>query len=106
METLVHEKPYTTTRPLRHLPSQEISPPFSQAVDECPVCRSKQMSWIANEELDYNYLCGVCGRCWSLSPTGVARVSPLSCTDCDHRETCLEEFRKELAACCWLPTHQ
>ena|ERR1039457_1174841 len=106
METLVHEKPHTTTRPLRHLPFPQTSYPFSNPADECPVCRSEHMRWIANANLEYNYLCEVCGRCWSLSSAGVTRVSPLSCPDCDHQEACLEELRKELATCSWLPTGQ
>jgi hypothetical protein len=106
METLVHGKPDTTTRPLRPLPSPQVAYPFGHPADECPACHSGQMCWIANENLEYNYLCEACGRCWSLSSAGVTRVSPLSCPDCDHREACLEELRKELAACCWLPTGQ
>jgi hypothetical protein len=107
METLVHERPDTTTRSLRHLPSfPQMTYPFGHPVDECPACHSEAMCWIANESLEYNYLCEACGRCWSLGSAGVTRVNPLSCSDCDHREACFEELRKELAACRWLPTGQ
>jgi hypothetical protein len=107
METLVHETLPSTTKPLkieplRHLTSQDIEP-LGHPGDECPACRSKHMCWMANDNLDYNYLCEVCGRCWSLSPNGVTRVNPLLCTDCEHREACLEGLRKQLAASHWLP---
>ena len=106
MDTLVHEKPPTTLRPLRHAPFPRATYPFSHPADECPACHSRAMCWIANEKLEYNYLCEVCGRCWSLGSAGAIRVNPLSCPYCDHREACFEELRKELASCWWLPTGQ
>jgi hypothetical protein len=102
METLVHGKPDLMTRPLRHLRSP-VSDPSSHPIVECPTCHSGGMRRVANESIE-NYLCKECGRCWSLSSTGVTRVNPLSCTGCDRHEFCVEEFRKALAACCWLPT--
>ena len=104
MATLVHERPDTATRPLRHLPFPRTAYPFSHPADECPACHSGAICWIANENREYNYLCEACGRCWSWGPAGASRVSPLSCPHCDHREACVDELRKEIAACWWLPT--
>jgi len=102
MDTLVREKPDTATRALRHLAFPPATYPFGHPADECPVCHSGATCWIANENSEYNYLCEACGRCWSLGPAGATRVNPLPCQDCDHREACFEELRKELAGSWWL----
>ena len=102
METLVREKPATTARPLRHGPFLRATYPYGHPADECPACHSGATCWIANENSGYNYLCEVCGRCWSLGSAGATRVNPLSCRDCDHREACLELLRTEMAGSWWL----
>jgi len=102
METLVHEKPDMTTRPLRHLAFPKTTHRFSHPRDECPACHSGAMCWIANKNPDYNYLCEACGRCWSWGPAGAIRVNPVSCSDCDYKDVCLEQIRKEIAGSWWL----
>ena len=104
MDTLVREKPATTMRSLRHVPFPARVYPSGHPVDECPACHSTAMCWIANEALEYNYLCEVCGRCWTMGPSGAVRVDPMMCPPCDRREACLEGLRRELAASYWLPT--
>jgi len=104
MDTLVLEKPVSATRAPRDMAIPRTTYPFSRPADECPACHSGATCWIANEHSAYNYLCEACGRCWSLGPVGATRVNPLSCRDCEHREACLEQLRKELAGSWWLPS--
>jgi hypothetical protein len=108
MQTLVHKRPDTITWPPPHVAFTlpRTAYPFGHPADECPACHSEQMYWVANENLEYNYLCEECGRCWSLSSVGATRVNPGPCRDCDHRVVCLEELRKEIATCGLLPTGQ
>ncbi len=102
METMVREKLGGATRALRRELVPRTTYPFGHPADECPACHSTTMSWIANENDEYNYLCEACGRCWSLGTAGAVRVNPLSCRDCDHREACFDLLRKELAGSWWL----
>ena len=102
METLVGKKPGVMTRPFPYVAFPRVADPLSHPGDECPVCHSGAMCWIANQNHVYNYLCEVCGRCWSLGPTGAIRVNPVSCSECDYTDVCLERVRKEIAGSWWL----
>jgi len=106
MDTLVPEGSNPTSRPRPQVPLPRTTYPFSHPADECPACHSETMCWIANGNLDYNYLCDACGRCWASGPPGATRVSPVSCPGCHHREACFEQLRKEIAAFWWLPNEE
>jgi ribosomal protein S27E len=104
METLPQGDPAMTTGPLGHPPFRQTGYLLGQPADDCPACGSPQMCWVTSQNLDSNYLCEACGRCWTFETAGVVRVSPVRCPGCGHREACFEQLRKEIPPWWWLPT--
>ena len=104
MDTLIREKPAVRMWPLRHRAFLRTAYPGAHPGDDCPACHSNAVCWIANDTGAYNYLCEVCGRCWTLGPSGAVRVNPVSCPPCEHREVCLEGLRRDVRSSYWLPT--
>ena len=106
MEALAHGDPDVTTRLLGHPPFRQTAYLPGHPADECPACGSGQMCWVTNQSLESNYLCEACDRCWTFDSIGVARVNPVGCPGCDHREACFEQLREEIPTWWWLAPNQ
>src|SRR5579859_924109 len=106
MDTSVRHESNSTGQRVAKVPFPRTTYPSSHPADECPACHSESMCWVANGDLDYNYLCDACGRCWALGPPGAVRVSPVSCPGCQHRAACFDQLRQEIAACWWVPDEE
>jgi hypothetical protein len=65
--------------------------PARRALPRCPRCRSQNLTPVTADER-VNFLCNVCGRCWSVEFNWVQRVDPATCPGCDHRDRCTDIY--------------